>query len=252
MTGRVQGKVAIVTGAASGIGRASALLLAREGASVVIADVDDEGAAQTRDLIVWDGGTALSVHCDVTSDEEVARLVGRTVELAGRLDILHNNAYWGVQNRPLVDTGLDEWNRTLAVSLTGVFLCCKHAIPAMAAGGGGSIVNTASTVALSPTPRFAAYTAAKGGIVALTRSVALDYAGQGIRCNAVCPGLVETPATAGLLADPERRRDHQQKALLGRFGQPEDVAAAVLYLASDDAAYVTGQTLVVDGGRLIA
>jgi NAD(P)-dependent dehydrogenase (short-subunit alcohol dehydrogenase family) len=252
VTGRVDGKAAIVTGAASGIGRATALRLAQEGATVVIGDVDEDGARETERLIVAAGGRALAVTCDVSSERDVAELVDRTVEFAGRLDILHNNAYWAPQNRPAVDTTVDEWNRALAVSLTSVFLGCKYAIPVMAGAGGGSIVNTASTAALTALPRFAAYTAAKGGIVALTRSVALDYGSQGIRCNAVCPGLVQTPATTALLADPERRRRYEQKQLLGRFGDPTDIAAAVVYLASDDAAYVTGQTLVVDGGRLVA
>jgi NAD(P)-dependent dehydrogenase (short-subunit alcohol dehydrogenase family) len=252
VTGQVDGKAAIVTGAASGIGRATALRLAREGATVVIGDVDEDGARETERLIVAAGGSALAVTCDVSSERDVAQLVDRAVEFAGRLDVLHNNAYWAPQNRPVVETTVEEWNRALAVSLTSVFLGCKYAIPVMAAGGGGSIVNTASTAALTALPRFAAYTAAKGGIVALTRSVALDYGSQGIRCNAVCPGLVQTPATVSLLADPERRRLYEQKQLLGRFGDPTDIASAVVYLASDDASYVTGQTLVVDGGRLIA
>jgi NAD(P)-dependent dehydrogenase (short-subunit alcohol dehydrogenase family) len=246
------GKVVVVTGAASGIGRATSVLLAAEGAAVVVADVNEAGAGVTARSIVEQGGQSLAVRCDVTVANDVAALVTAATTRFGRLDVLHNNAYWAPQNRPVVDTDEDEWDRALATSLKSVYLGCKYAIPAMLEGGGGSIVNTASTAGLIALPRFAAYTAAKGGVVALTRSVALDYGPQGIRCNAVCPGLVETPATAGLLADEDRREVFARKQLLGRFGQPTDIAAAVLFLASDESAYMTGQTLVVDGGRLVS
>jgi NAD(P)-dependent dehydrogenase (short-subunit alcohol dehydrogenase family) len=246
------GKVALVTGAASGIGRATSVLLAAEGAAVVVADVNEAGAGVTARSIVEQGGQSLAVRCDVTVANDVAALVTAATTRFGRLDVLHNNAYWAPQNRPVVDTDEDEWDRALATSLKSVYLGCKYAIPAMLEGGGGTIVNTASTAGLIALPRFAAYTAAKGGVVALTRSVALDYGPQGIRCNAVCPGLVETPATAGLLADEDRREVFARKQLLGRFGQPTDIAAAVLFLASDESAYMTGQTLVVDGGRLVS
>lgn len=246
------GKVVVVTGAASGIGRATSVLLAAEGAAVVVADVNEAGAGVTARSIVEQGGQSLAVRCDVTVANDVAALVTAATTRFGRLDVLHNNAYWAPQNRPVVDTDEDEWDRALATSLKSVYLGCKYAIPAMLEGGGGTIVNTASTAGLIALPRFAAYTAAKGGVVALTRSVALDYGPQGIRCNAVCPGLVETPATAGLLADEDRREVFARKQLLGRFGQPTDIAAAVLFLASDESAYMTGQTLVVDGGRLVS
>jgi NAD(P)-dependent dehydrogenase (short-subunit alcohol dehydrogenase family) len=246
------GKVVVVTGAASGIGRATSVLLAAEGAAVVVADVNEAGAGVTARSIVEQGGQSLAVRCDVTVANDVAALVTAATTRFGRLDVLHNNAYWAPQNRPVVDTDEDEWDRALATSLKSVYLGCKYAIPAMLEGGGGTIVNTASTAGLIALPRFAAYTAAKGGVVALTRSVALDYGPQGIRCNAVCPGLVETPATAGLLADEDRREIFARKQLLGRFGQPTDIAAAVLFLASDESAYMTGQTLVVDGGRLVS
>jgi NAD(P)-dependent dehydrogenase (short-subunit alcohol dehydrogenase family) len=250
--GRVAGKVAIVTGAASGIGRATARLLAEEGAAVVVADVDAEGGEATARQIQEAGGEGAFVRTDVSEAGQVEQLVRAAVERFGGLDILHNNAYWAPLYRPLVETSDQEWERTIAVTLKGVFLGCKYAIPVMIERGGGSIVNTASTAALAASPQFAAYMAAKGGVVALTRSVAMDYGGQGIRCNAICPGLTETPATAPVLADPERRRWLESKLLVGRVGQPEDIARGVLYLCSDESSFMTGQTLVVDGGRLIS
>ena len=250
--GRVEGKVAIVTGAASGIGRATARLLAREGARVVVADIDAPGGEATVQAIQAAGGEADFVAVDVSSAGQVAALVSRAVERFGRLDVLHNNAYWAPLNTTVVTTTEEQWQRTIDVTLKSVFLGCKYAIPAMVAGGGGSIVNTASTAALVASPQFAAYAAAKGGVVALTRSVAFDFGAQHIRCNAVCPGLTETPATAPVLADAQRRAWLTDKIVVGRIGQPDDIAAAVLYLASDESGYVTGQTLVVDGGRQIA
>jgi len=250
--GRVEGKIAIVTGAGSGIGRATARLLAREGAAVVIADLNPDGGEETARQIREDGGSALFARTDVSRPEDVQQMVATTLDRFERLDILHNNAYWAPLYRPLVDTAEEEWDRTLDVTLKGVFLGCKYAIPPMIERGGGVIVNTASTAALAASPQFAAYMAAKGGVVALTRSVAMDYGASGIRCNAVCPGLIETPATAPVLADPERRQWLTSKLLVGRIGRPEDIAQAVVYLASDESSFMTGQTLVVDGGRLIA
>jgi NAD(P)-dependent dehydrogenase (short-subunit alcohol dehydrogenase family) len=250
--GRVEGKVAIVTGAASGIGRATACLLAREGARVVVADVNADGADETVETIRAAGGQAEFVRTDVSSAADVEAMVAQAVARFGRLDVLHNNAYWAPLNTPVVVTTEAQWDRTLDVTLKSVFLGCKYAIPVMVESGGGSIVNTASTAALVASPQFAAYAAAKGGVVALTRSVAFDYGSQGIRCNAVCPGLTETPATAPVLADAQRRKWLTEKILVGRIGRPDDIAAAVLYLASDESGFVTGQTMVVDGGRQIA
>lgn len=249
---RFAGKVAVVTGSASGIGRETALAFAREGAQVVVADIDTEGATGTVAQIGDTGGKATACTVDVSADESVREMVDLAVRTYGRLDVLHNNAYWAPLNRSVTETSLPEWDRTIAVTLTGVFLGCKHAIPAMIEGGGGAIVNTASVAALAASPRFGAYVAAKGGVVALTRSVAFDYGSRGIRCNAVAPGLVETPATQQVLADPERRAWLTSKILVGRPGQPSDIANAVLYLASDESAFMTGQTIVVDGGRLIS
>ena len=250
--GRFARKVVIVTGAGSGIGRATALAFAHEGADVVVADINPESSAQTVESIETAGGSATTSAVDVSDEGSVREMVRQAVSRYGRLDVLHNNAYWAPLNRSVTETSLSEWERTIAVTLTGVFLGCKHAIPAMIEGGGGAIVNTASVAGLAASPRFGAYVAAKGGVVALTRSVAFDYGSSGIRCNAVAPGLIETPATEAVFADPERREWLTSKILVGRAGQPTDIANAVLYLASDESAFMTGQTIVVDGGRLIS
>ena len=252
--GRVAGKVAIVTGAGSGIGRETACLLAREGAAVLVADIDEGGGAETVRQIQAESPDARAAlaRVDVANADDVRRMVNQAVEQFGGLDILHNNAYWAPLYRAVVETSEEEWQRTQDVTLKGVFYGCKYAIPVMIERGGGSIVNTASVAALSGSLKFAAYAAAKGGVAALTRSVAIDYGAQGIRCNAVAPGVIETPATAPVLADPERRAWLVSKLLVGRLGQPRDIAYAVLYLASDESSFMTGQVLVVDGGRMIS
>lgn len=252
MRDRFDGRSVVVTGAASGIGRETAVRFAGEGALVTVADLDEPGARTTVEVIAGAGGTARVSVTDVADPAAVRAMVDGAVAAYGRLDVLHNNAYWAPLNRPVVDTSDDEWSRTIAVTLTGVFLGCKYAIPHMLVGGGGAIVNTASTAALAASPAFAAYTAAKGGVVALTRSVAFDYGAQGIRCNAVAPGLVRTPATKPVFGDPERMRFLSQRLVVGRPGEPADIAAAVLFLAAAESGFMTGQTMVVDGGRMIA
>lgn len=250
---RFEHHVAIVTGAGAGIGRATAMAFATEGARVLVADIDGERAQETVDLINAAGGTAVSCRTDVADEAAVSAMCATAVERFGRLDVLHNNAYWAPLRRPLLETSTEEWQRTIDVTLTGVFFGCKHALPIMIDNGRGTIVNTASIGGfLGATRAFAAYMAAKGGVVQLTRSVALDYGSAGIRCNAVCPGLVRTAATAPLLADPERVERISRTLPVGRLGEPDDIANAVLYLASDESSYMTGQTLTIDGGTMIS
>ncbi|HEY1831404.1 MAG TPA: SDR family oxidoreductase [Acidimicrobiales bacterium] len=248
---RFQDRVVIVTGAGSGIGRETALRFAAEGASVVVADLNPEGGGETMAELKARGASAHFIRTDVSDAGSVESMVSETVATFGGLHIIHNNAYWAPLNRNVVETSQEEWDKTIAVTLTGVFLGCKFAIPAIIASGGGAIVNTGSTAGIVVSPRFGAYMAAKGGVLSLTRSVAFDFGGQGIRCNAVCPGLTRTPATAPVLADDERRNFVLERIILGRIGEPSDIAEAVLFLASEEASFMTGQMIVVDGGRSI-
>jgi NAD(P)-dependent dehydrogenase (short-subunit alcohol dehydrogenase family) len=251
--GIVDGKRAIVTGAASGIGRATALLLAREGAAVVAADLDEAGAAEVVAAIEAEGGRALAVRCDVTVEADCRRLVEAAVASFGRLDVLVNAA--GIIRRTsVVETPEDEWDRVMAVNVKSVYLVGRQAIPAMARGGGGAIVNVGSGWGLKGGPRAASYCASKGAVVNLTRAMAIDHGPQGIRVNCVCPGDTDTP----LLRSEAEQLGEDVAAFLAssaerpiaRLGTPEDTARAVLYLASDAASWVTGMTLVVDGGGL--
>jgi NAD(P)-dependent dehydrogenase (short-subunit alcohol dehydrogenase family) len=248
---RLAGKVAIVTGAASGIGAAAARAFAAEGAAVMGVDVDGERGSAVAEDIVRAGGRAAFRRCDVSADADVAETVAEAVARFGDIDVLFNNA--GVMpGGSLLEHTLEEWERTMAINLRGVFLCSRHAVAAM--GGSGSIVNTASPTALLGYPGLVAYSASKGGVLALTRALAVELA-PAIRVNALVPGTTRTGILEGYLdtvADRERvlaAFDRQHP--LGRIATPEDVAAAALYLASDDSAFVTGATLTVDGGLTI-
>jgi NAD(P)-dependent dehydrogenase (short-subunit alcohol dehydrogenase family) len=246
-------KVAIVTGGASGIGLAATVRLAREGAAVVIADIDAEHGEREAELLRGQSLRAAFVQTDVASSADVQALVAATVELYGGIDILFNNAaYLALENYGSVtETSEAHWQRCIDVTLTGVFLCSKYAIGSMVKRGGGAIVNTASVGGLVGFGKHAAYCSAKGGVIQLTKEIAIDYAADNVRCNAICPGLIATPMNEAYLADDETLAKALEQPVIKRPGRPEEIANAVVFLASDEASYITGAILPVDGGYLI-
>jgi NAD(P)-dependent dehydrogenase (short-subunit alcohol dehydrogenase family) len=252
-SGTLQGKVALVTGAGSGIGRAIAVLFARQQAGAVVVDVNGAAAQAVASGIVASGGRAGFVEADVSSAADCQRAVEEALRLFGRIDVLVNNA--GIIHRAtIVETTEAEWNRVMAVNLNSVFFLSRQVVPLMAAVGGGAIINISSGWGLVGGPRAASYCASKGAIVQLTRAMAIDHGADRIRVNCICPGDTDTPmltSEAQQLGEPTREflRDAARRPI-GRIGQPEDIAEAALYLASDAASFVTGTTLVVDGGGL--
>jgi NAD(P)-dependent dehydrogenase (short-subunit alcohol dehydrogenase family) len=245
-----EGKVALVTGAGSGIGRATALAFAAEGARVVACDVNADGAGETAGEIKDAGGEALSVGADVTDSAQVRGLVAQTIEAYGRLDYAHNNA--GISGSTpgvaAADIPEEAFDRVIAVNLRGVWLCLKHEAPAMLANGGGAIVNTASIMGVVATATNPAYAASKHGVIGLTQSFALAYASQGLRVNAICPGYIDTPMFNRFRADPPLMQQIVARHPIGRLGTPEEIAQAVVWLCSDASSFVTGHALIADGG----
>ena len=243
---RLADKVSIITGGGSGIGRATALLFSKEGAKVVVADCSVEGAEETVKLIQGLNGDALAVRVDVASEVEVERMVQTTISQYGKLDILFNNAGVTIPRCPTHELPLDEWQRVISVNLTGVFLGSKHGIREMLKGGGGVIINNASIAGVIGLPNIAAYGASKGGVVNLTRQLAIECAPKNIRVNCICPGAIQTPMAEKAAAGPGALKNADGP--MGRRGEPEEIAQAALYLASNDSSYVNGVILPIDGG----
>lgn len=251
MAGNMDGKTALVTGGSSGIGRAASLAYAREGARVVVADVNIEGGEETVQQIKEAGGEAILVHADVSKPEDTQAMVAQAVEAFGSLDCAFNNAgISGGRERRLTAEYLEEdWDRVISINLKGVWLCMKAEIPQMLKQGGGAIVNTASVAGLVGIPGTVAYIAAKHGVAGITKAAALEYATSGIRVNAVCPGYIRTPLVQGIFDQHEGFEDRvASRHPIGRLGEPPEIAEAVLWLSSDAASFMTGHNMAVDGG----
>ena len=250
--GLLDGKVGLVTGAGAGIGRATALTFAREGAAVMVADVDARGGEETLRLVLEAGGRARFERADVSDEAQVEAMVRATVDAFGALHCASNNAARGAGFRALTEIPRADWDRALGVTLTGVWLCMKHEIPAMLACGGGAIVNIASVSGMRGEATQAAYSAAKGGVLALTKTAAAEWARSGVRINAVCPGGIRTPAIEAYFEHaPGIREATVAVHAMRRLGEPEEIADAVAWLCSDRASFVTGHAMVVDGGVLV-
>jgi NAD(P)-dependent dehydrogenase (short-subunit alcohol dehydrogenase family) len=247
--GLFDGKVAVITGASSGIGKATALAFAREGARVVIADIADAGQDTAREIGAQ-GGAAHFVRTDVRDPAQAERMVAETVATYGRMDIAFNNAGVGSSGSMTADYALDEWERVIGINLTGVWLCMRAEIPAMLANGGGVIINNASILGLVGFRTACAYVASKHAVLGLTKTAALEYAQSGIRVNAVCPGFIHTPMVDANI-DAEAAGAIAGMHAMGRMGEPDEIASAVLWLASPTATFVTGQALTVDGGYTV-
>jgi NAD(P)-dependent dehydrogenase (short-subunit alcohol dehydrogenase family) len=243
------GKVALVTGAGSGMGLATAKAFAEADASVVLADIQEEAARAAAEQLIADGRKALAIRCDVSDDGQVASMIERTVSSFGRLDVAFNNA--GVMQRRVetADISGDEWDRVMAINLRGVWSCMKYELRQMLRQGSGAIVNCSSIGGVIGNPGLAAYAAAKHGVIGLTQSAALEYAARGIRINAVCPGTIKTPMVQSMTGgDSKALAEMVKDEPIGRLGEPEEIAAAVLWLCSPGASFVVGHALLVDGG----
>jgi len=245
----MSGKVALITGAASGIGRATALSFARSGANVVVADIQNDGGMQTVQLIEKMGSRSIFVECDVSNESEVEKMMELTVQEFGRVDYAFNNAGIDGAHANTTDLSESDWDKLININLKGVWLCLKHEIRQMIKQGGGSIVNCSSIAGKVGFPLASAYTASKHGVIGLTKTASLEFAVNNIRINAVCPGVVRTPMVEHFLKDhPLEMNQLKAKEPIGRFGTPEEIADSVLWLCSDHSSFVTGHELVVDGG----
>ncbi|WCR43575.1 SDR family oxidoreductase [Stutzerimonas stutzeri] len=243
------GQVALVTGAAAGIGRATALAFAQQGLKVVLADIDEAGIRDGAETIRAAGGEAIAVRCDVTRDEQVKELIEQTLAQFGRLDYAFNNAGIEIEHGRLAEGSEAEFDAIMGVNVKGVWLCMKHQLPVMLAQGGGAIVNTASVAGLGAAPKMSIYAASKHAVIGLTKSAAIEYAKKQIRVNAVCPAVIDTDMfRRAYEADPRKAEFAAAMHPVGRIGKEEEIAAAVLYLCSDGAAFTTGHALAVDGG----
>lgn len=250
--GNFTGKVAFVTGAANGIGRATALAFAREGANVVVADISEQGNQETARMIEDLGGRSLALKCNVTQSEDVKAALDKTIETFGRLDFAFNNAGVEQKNAATAEIEAQEWDRIVDINLRGVFLCMKYEIPLLLNQCGGAIVNTSSGAGVIGIKGGAAYAAAKHGVIGLTKSAALDYAAQNIRVNAVAPGYIDTPMMDRFTGGTSQGREQViSEEPIGRMGQPEEIANAVVWLCSDAAGFVVGHALVIDGGQTV-
>lgn len=250
MTKLLEGKSGLVTGAASGIGRASAIAFAKEGAKVMVSDVSQEGGEETVRLIIEEGGEAEFFKCDVSDEGQVKALVEATIAAFGKLDWAHNNAGIASPSAPIADMESKDWKKTLSIDLDGSFYCLKYELAAMMKSGGGAIVNTSSTAGLRGVPNLSPYSSSKWGVNGLTKTAAIEYGKYGIRVNSICPGMTETPGVeAWTKGAPEQAAQVKSTIPLGRLGTAEEQANAAIWLCSDKASYITGVNLEIDGGR---
>lgn len=249
---RLKDKVSLITGSGRGIGRASAMLFSKEGSSIVIADIDEEGGQKTRSDIIGNGGKAIFIKADISKKEDVKNLVNKTIDEFGKLHILYNNAgvFWKKKDGRITDIDEDIWNKILDINLKSTYLCCKYGIPEIIKSGGGSVINMASSAGVIGVPGCDAYTASKGAIVSMTRSMAAEYGPFNVRVNCIVPTHIETQMFEESTRNvPGFNEDKFLKTFpLGKYGKPEDIANAALFLASDESSFVTGSMCTVDGG----
>jgi len=251
MADRLKGKVVFITGAGMGMGREASVLFAEEGARIIVADIDGKAAAETAALVEKKGGQAVAVTGDVALEADVERMIAEGTKRFGALHVLYNNAgvLWKDRDKSVLETSEENWDRVQAINLKGPFFVTKHGIPHLIRAGGGSIINVGSVSALAGfTVAQDSYTSAKGALISLTRSLAIQFARQNVRCNIIHPGIIATPMQAPYIKDPAKRRSFEESIPLGRIAHPREIAQVALFLASNDSSYVTGAEIIADGG----